>query len=201
MTTPSDELGSLHSENLMKKTIGISFELGINSEGFPSLLLYRQKRGRLRAKVPEHHLGLWYAGDDLETAHYLGLKLDINLGQWRWPEPKYWLMPDKDADEWGRQSWPPSAWNSGNHWFVFDSILPLPGIFFSFFFKFFRWTPGFYLGFKTYRVDQQSSQKKDKDGNFIMKDGKPVYTWASKNEQGNVYLCCSGSIRKNMVDK
>jgi hypothetical protein len=179
---------------------GISIELGLNSRSWPSLLIYRQKSGRIRAKVPEHHLNQWYNDDDLKTAKWFGLKIDFSLGRWKWPEPKYWKMPDSNAEEWGRDSWPPSAWNSGDHWFVFDSRIPLPGIFISCFIRVFGHTPGFYLGFKTYRVDQQSSQLKDKDGNFIYENGEPVYTWANVNEQHNVYLCFSASLRDDLID-
>jgi len=156
----------------LKTPIGISIEFGINSHGCPSLLIYRQKWGRLRAKVPEG-IEHWHTSDVLTTATYLGLKLDLHFGTWKRPVMKPWAKSN--------------PWTDGKHWFVMF-IPAMIGAFFSFFVKFGNKEPGFYIGTKSYRVDDISAPQRV--------DG----AWAKESDRGNVYLCPSFTIRGDLVD-
>ena len=75
--------------------------------------------------------------------------------------------------------------------------------------------PGFYVGFKTYYVNRISSQLKSvymPDGNDLFgfeegdsihynrTDWTPIYTWATKEEQGNSYLILTIAGRGDIVD-
>jgi hypothetical protein len=178
----------------MKKPIGLSIEFGINSEKKPSLLIYPQRWGRLRAKVPE--VSSWHKTTELKTAKYLGAKLDLHFGTWKRPVARLYQWR---WDKWRPRSNWGNPWNSGDHWFVLGGF-PCIGAFVSLFVKIGKKEPGIYLGTKTYKVDHISSQLKDKNDTYITKDGKPVYTWATEKEQGNIYLCPSLSIRADLVD-
>ena len=157
----------------MKKAKGISFEFSFNP--FPALLIHKQINCRLRARTPV--LKRWFSIElqrkediiELQVAKYFGLKIDLHVGRLRRPiaRPFSGLNP----------------WTSGKHWFILDSKIPVPGIFVSFFIRIGKYTPGFYVGTKTYRVDKVSS---------------PAMAWAHSNEFGNEYLCPSATLRKDL---
>ena len=165
---------------VMKKPVGLSLEIGINSEWWPSLLIYRQKLGRLRAKVPEAG-PIPNAGDDsLKTFAYFGLKVDLNFGTWRWP-----------VNHW---SWPPwypkvSRWNSGKHWFVM-TIPFFPGLYISSYVGNKKMVWGFYLGCKTYMMNKNSTSLINETGNHW-----PEMAWGRKEELGNFYIVPTGTLR------
>lgn len=158
----------------MKRAIGMSLEISIGKRFWPSIMLRRQTNTRLRAKevctrklfIDEEKRFEYF--DVLTTAEKLGLKIDVHVGRIRRPI---------------RRPGGPNPWTSGNHWFILDSKIPVPSIFVSFFIKIGKYSPGFYIGTKTYRFDGISS---------------PWIRWGKVEEWGNEYLCPSITIRKDM---
>jgi hypothetical protein len=145
----------------------------------------------------------------LETFGKFGIRLDLMIGTLKRPIPKvflkeFWL---RNASRFGdpnyvRKESTINPWNSGNHWFVLK-IPFCPGIFFSTFIKVGKnKQPGFYIGTKTYEVNKISSclldyAKQEYQTNNL---GNPIYTWATREEQGSIYLCPSASIRSDLIE-
>ena len=71
--------------------------------------------------------------------------------------------------------------------------------------------PGFYIGWKTYRIAdltqmpivecQLKEYMPDRDDKFIChEDGSPVLTWCNNDDLGKTYTCLSASLRGDMVE-
>jgi|AntAceMinimDraft_18_1070375.scaffolds.fasta_scaffold264989_1 hypothetical protein len=175
-----------------KKPKGISFQLGIDENGFHPRISWLETT-TLRPRV------------NGKPAKYGGIRFDLVFGTYRCPMPKFWkkelyLNPRKHYVEKEQNT---NTWNSGNYWFKFT--LPcVPGFYlFAAYGK--KKQPGFYFGFKSYEVNNISCQlkeyKEDRNDIFIFdKNGKPVLTWCDENEIGNRYICFSVTIRDDIVD-
>jgi hypothetical protein len=169
----------------MKKPKGISISIGFSKKPIMITSL------PLRTIRPQN------------SPKWFGFRLDLIFGTLRRPIPnifkrEFYLFNASDPGDpnYVRKESEINPWNSGNHWFVL-TIPYCPGIFLSAFI----YKPGFYLGTKTYEVNRISSQLLDYKTQKYQYDenGKPIYTWASEEEQGNIYLCPSGSLRSDLM--
>jgi hypothetical protein len=174
---------------LMRKPIGITFELGKSKDGWFVCL------GKLKLlRVRPSHKG--------KDARYGGFKFDFCLGSLCRPVPRFWKR-----EFWSRdykiKDPATNPWNSGNHWFV----LRIPwfiGLFLSLSFGSGKRQPGFYLGCKTYEVNSISQGLGRYDiftSTSLPKKPYPAFVaWGSKKDCGNIYLCPSLSVRSDLVD-
>lgn len=163
----------------MNKPIGITFEIGLDSKSF-NIALHKLIPRRIRAKVPIEKQ-VWLPdpkrAEDViisETPKLFGFKLDIMLGRVRRPVKRPGGL---------------NPWTSGNHWFILDSKIPIPGVFMSVFIKIGKYTPGIYIGCKTYQVDQVSCP---------MAPHGLFGVWGRFSDLGKIYLCPSFTIRKDL---
>lgn len=150
---------------------GISIEL---TEG--GLLIYRQRIGRLRARTPavveSVDVGVdlkaepYHLPDVLKPFKKFGLKIDFTIGTHKRPIAKWWKKPR------------PNPWTSGDHWFTLH-IPFMVSCFLSVGFVRGSSRPGFYIGCKTYRVQDDNS------------------AWCDPAEIGNTYICWSFKRSKN----
>ena len=100
-----------------------------------------------------------WADEVCETTRW-GFFFRLVFGEWLRPIGKIWKLG------WWRREPEYNAWESGNHWFVFRSHIPLPGLLFSCFVG----KRYFYAGTKTYGIDREKyagwlDKKLIKDGN------------------------------------
>jgi hypothetical protein len=106
--------------------------------------------------------------------------MDLHVGTIRRPviNPLTWANP----------------WTSGRHLFVLTIPVCIGG-FISAFIRIKQYTPGFYIGTKTYRYDYISATK---DPNAEPKE----WTWGyGPDELHNIYMAPSGTLRLNLVDR
>jgi len=168
----------------LNKPIGITFEIGRADSGWFWYL------GRLKLRKMRPSL------DGLD-ATFGGIKLDIAIGKWRRPVPRFY-KPEFWSRDYVKKEQATNPWNSGNHWFIL-SIPVMLGLFASISYGAGERQPGFYIGTKTYEVNRISQNKKiyKPDRNdFIGND----IAWGDASEKGNIYLCLSASIRDDLVD-
>ena len=174
----------------MKKPIGLSFEIG-RSESRWFWYFGKQKLLHIRSTL-----------NNINARHG-GFKIDINIGTLRRPIPKFWKKEFWSRD-YMTQEPATNPWNSGNHWFV----LTVPffiGVFISICYGAGERQPGFYIGCKTYEVNEISQGLgKYRKGNPEIRLYKYPYpkhrAWGKASEVGNIYLCLSASLRSDLVD-
>ncbi len=184
---------------MMKRPYGYTIDIGCNRKGLPSVLIYPQRNREPWPKSVEPDEDP-NKPDKLMVGKYFGFKLDLMFGTLRFPVKKFWKkefwkfnMPYED-----RQT-AINPWNSGNHWFVL-TIKHCPGFFISFGIGGKNKQPGFYIGFKTYRVDRISSGLRDYyTKEYAGTKDNPVYTWATPEEQGNMYMCLSARTSSDIL--
>lgn len=196
----------------MKKPFGYSIHIGLNSKFLPTVILAPLKVGTIRPKTNED-IG-FYEEAEVSNVVFFGVRFDLLFGTLRRPIPKFfkkefWLGNAKDPGDlnYVRKESAINPWNSGNHWFVL-SIPIMPAFFFSICCAIGKnkdgtWKqPGGYIGFKTYQVDQISSQLLDYETQEYLynESGDPIYTWPTEEEQGNMYLCLSATTRSDLVE-
>jgi len=167
-----------------KKPIGITFEIGKAETGWFWYF------GKLKLRKMRPSL-------DGIDAKFGGLKLDILIGKWRRPIPRFY-KPEFWSRDYVKKEQATNPWNSGKHWFIF-TIPVFPGIFISLSMGGGEKQPGFYLGTKTYEVNRISQNRK-----IYMADRNDIIlgtiAWGRPEEKGNIYICPSGSIREDLVD-
>jgi len=191
---------------LMKKPFGYSFHFGINSKFMPTFMIMPIKLGTLRPKTIEHKE--YFNESEVANVTYFGIRFDISFGTLRYPvspfyKKEFWLtnarrFGDKNYIEKESNT---NGWNSGKH--IFTITIPfMPAFFISACLGNKKTQPGFYLGFKTFKVDHISSQLLNYETQEYQFDenGDPIYTWATKEEQGNFYLCLSASTRSDLIE-
>ena len=197
----------------MEKPVGISFEIGKDDKGW-FVYIGRQKLLHIRPtrheddnswfkfqwKDPyitiEDHRG-W------KNARYGGLKLDLMFGRYRCPMPLFWKK-EFWAKDYMVQEPVTNSWNSGNYWFILD-IPYFLSPFISLCFGLEEKQPGFYLGAKTYEVNEISQglgryDIGNPEENLIKWPYPETVAWGRNNEKGNLYICVSASLRGDMVD-
>lgn len=182
----------------MKKPVGISINI-VDSKWPINIVSLPLRTIRPQKKVD----------GKLTTVKRFGFRLDIMLGQLKRPIPKiykkeFWLgSASRFGDKnYVRKESTINPWNSGNHWFILNIPICI-GIFFSACVQIKDGVqPGFYIGTKTYEVNRISSQLMNYEKQTYLTNnlGNPIYTWATKEEQGNVYLCPSASLRSDLIE-
>lgn len=194
----------------LKKPYGYSIHLGINSKFYPTLIVSPIQIGTIRPKTIEIPK---LFKTKIDNVSYFGLRIDLLFGTLRRPIPKIWKKEFwlRNAKDYGDTNYvikesTTNPWNSGNHWFVL-TIPIMPAFFVSACLAIKKVNgklilPGFYVGFKSYLVDYISSQLLNYETQEYQfdKEGNPIFTWASKEEQGNQYLAISGSIRSDLIE-
>ncbi len=174
----------------MKKPIGITFEVGKSDRGW---FAYLGKLKLLQVR-PSHHQrnGSWV------PAKHGGFKFDIVIGKLRRPIPRLYKWAFWADKNYVSHESAFNPWNSGNYWFVYTFPIEI-GLFFSLCYGAGERQPGFYVGTKTYEVNQISQDRKiykpDRNDVFL-----PRIAWGKASEKGNIYLCPSASIRDDMVE-
>ena len=140
-----------------------------------------------------------------KNARYGGLKLDLVLGKVRFPVPKFWKKEFWSQDYMVQEP-ATNPFNSGKHWFVLSLLTFIwPFICFAFPYKGER-QPGFYLGAKTYHVNEisQGFGRYDIGNPEVLLEKAPyplVLAWGKQSDVDKVYLCLTGSVRlTDMVD-
>jgi hypothetical protein len=184
----------------VKKPIGITFQAGVDKKRI-SFNVGKQVLGTIRPLVKKD--------GKMEIAPNGGLRLDLTLGTFKRPIPKFWKK-----EFWSKsyviKNQATNPWNSGNYWFVIN-IPWFPSFFFSACYGQGKNQPGFYIGWKTYRIMdlsqgnivecQLKKYRITKDDEFIFdKEGNPVLTWCTNKDLGNIYTCLSASIRGDLVE-
>jgi len=182
----------------MKKPIGLSFEIGcaekrIGLKKSRKWFCYFSKQKLLHIRPTLNGI----------NAKHGGLKIDINIGTLRRPIPKFWKKEFWSRDYMTQEPFT-NPWNSGNHWFVLTIPLFI-GIFISICYGAGERQPGFYIGCKTYEVNEISQGLGKYDAgnpeNYLHKYPYPEnVAWGKTNEVGNIYLCPSASLRDDLVD-
>ena len=173
---------------------GISFEIGCYKDGNQRrwfIYVGKQKPLHIRPTVNNRN------------ADYGGFKLDISIGKLRRPVPKFYKKAFW-SKEYMKKEPATNPWNSGNHWFVL-SIPFFVGVFLSVCYGAGKNQPGFYIGTKTYEVNAISQglglYNFADPTKLLHKHRYPSFVaWGKKWESGNIYLCPSASIRKDLVD-
>ena len=187
----------------MKRPYGISLEIGIDDRGIPHFNILKQRMQTIRPHIKDNY-------NNWIIAPRGGFKFDIGLGCMRRPIPKFWkkefwLNPNKHYVEKEQATNP---WNSGNAWFVL-TIPFMPYFFMSLCYGSGRRQPGFYLGFKTYKISnsvpcvecQLKEYKENRNDKFIYNEDKtPYLTWCNEKDIGKIYLCLSASLRDDLID-
>ena len=168
----------------MENPTGISFEIGNDDFGWFCYI------GKLKPlKVRPSREGV--------DARYGGFKFDIVVGRVRRPVPRFY-KPEFWSRDYVKKEQETNPWNSGKHWFIFTLPVFL-GFFVSACMGRGEGQPGFYLGFKTYKVNKISQNLK-----IYKSDRDDIITnaiaWGDESEKGSVYLCPSGSVREDLVD-
>lgn len=195
----------------LKRPFGYSIHLGLNSKFLPTFIIAPVKLGTIRPKTHEDEG--FYEESKVRNVMYFGMRFDILFGTLRRPiapfwKKEFWLTNAKSYGDpnYVRKESATNAWNSNNHWFVL-TVPIMPAFFFSacvFGGKKEDQVrqPGGYIGFKTYKVDQISSQLLDYETQEYQynENGEPIYTWAGAEEQGNLYLCLSATTRSDLVE-
>jgi hypothetical protein len=181
----------------VKRPYGITLDIACNKSGWPSILIYQQRNCEPWPKAVEPDPP---SPDRLMVGRYFGFKLDIMLGTLRFPVKKLWKKEFwKFSLPYADRQTAINPWNSGNHWFVL-TIPYCPGFFISCGIGGKYKQPGFYFGFKTYQVNRISSGLINYYTNkYEGTEENPVYTWASKEEQGNIYMCLSTRTSEDIL--
>ena len=182
----------------MNRPIGISFEMGVSSKGILHFHIIKQRMQTIRPWIKE-------AGKWIITPRG-GFKFDIGIGTMRRPLPKFWKKEFWSKDYVTKEQ-NTNPWNSDNYWFVL-TVPFMPYFFLSCCYGAGKRQPGFYFGFKTYKVTtgvpviecQLKKYMPDKKDKFLYADAKPILTWCNKNDIGRIYLALSTSIRDDLVD-
>lgn len=127
--------------------------------------------GGLSLSVGSYERGLWFDHDHREyQPNGFGLRLDLVAGKMIRPVPKFWEPGN-------------NPWQGGEPWFVLR--LPMIGPFLSVSMG----TTGAYLGFKTFKVDQEH-RSPERYGNWMCEDEFP------EPNDVRVYLQPSATIRR-----
>ena len=186
---------------IIKKPIGFTFSCGTNSlTEFPQFCFFKQT-GNIRPQI--------YNNGKLEKIKFSGFKIDIGIGTWKRPIPKFWKKDFWSRDKRIQSYYNP--WNSGNHWFIIT--LPYMPYFFICFipFSFKKYHPGFYLGGRTGEMNHWShwlldNSYYDENGDLPRprpwvrdENGNVVLAWGSWEEEGNIYIEPSVSLRDDML--
>ena len=185
----------------MRKPKGLTFQIGFKRWWRPELSI-----GSLKPGVsPHYHDPSWPHDHGWRPYPKGGFRFDLLVGTFRRPVPKFWKREFWwDYDKYyAERNQATNPWNSGNYWFI-ATIPWMPAFFLSCSWGWGEKQPGFYVGFKTYRVDHISCQlkqfKPDRDDLFVFDgEGNKVWTWCDAEEVGNEYLCLSASVRGDMV--
>jgi len=184
----------------MEKPIGISLEIGFDNSGSHCNLL-KQRLQSIRPWTKQD--GKW------KIAPYGGFKFDLTIGTFRRPIPKFWKKEFWSRDYITKEQ-NTNPWNSDNYWFIL-SIPWFPSFFISCCYGKGEKQPGFYFGWKTYRIMdlsqghivecQLKQYMTDRNDKFIFdNDNNPILTWCNINDLGKTYTCLSASIRDDLIE-